>query len=74
MASVKKMDARTGLRDIWNAHMVEDCEFTDSGFSICPNTTEDIPESIITYEEAVALYNREMREGNVTFHSNAFVG
>ena len=57
MASVKKMDARTGLRDIWNAHMVEDCELTDSGFPICPNTTEDIPESIITYEEAVALYN-----------------
>lgn len=74
MAKTKKVDARTGLRDIWNAFMVEGCEFTDSGFPSCPNTTEDIPESIITYEEAVAIYNKEMREGNINFHNKAFVG
>ena len=74
MAKTKLIDARSGLRDIWNAFMVDGCEWTDTGFPYCPNTTEEKPKSIITFEEAVQIYNYERRNGNADFENEAFVG
>lgn len=64
---------RAGLRDIWNAFMVKGAAFSKNGIPFCPNTTSQIPESLITYDEAVQIYNQELRRKNKYFHSQSFV-
>ena len=63
---------RAGLRDIWNAFMVKGAAFSKNGIPFCPNTTSQIPESLITYDEAVQIYNQELRRKNKYFHSQSF--
>mgnify|MGYP004447425023 CR=1 FL=1 len=64
---------RKGLKDIWNAFMVKGAVFSSNGIPFCPNTTDQVPDSIITYEEAVQIYNHEMKRNNKIFHSKSFV-
>ncbi len=49
---------RNGRRDIWNAFMVKNATF-ENDIPYCP-TTGEIPTSIITWEEALHIYNKEM--------------
>lgn len=51
----KSNGVRAGLKDIWNSYMVKRARFTDSDIPFCP-TTGEIPESIITWTGAKALY------------------
>lgn len=73
MAIQIKEKIRSGLRDIWNAFMVKDAIFSKNGIPFCPNTSNKIPETLITYEEAIQIYNNEQRRKNKNFHSNSFV-
>lgn len=71
-----KNSRRRNIKDIWNAFMVEDADFSGSNYDIpfCPTTIEkdEIPSSIITYSEAINLFNK-MNKANKDFKHNAFV-
>lgn len=71
-----KDSKRKNIKDIWNAFMVEDANFSFSNYGIplCPTTIEndEIPNAIITYREAVNLFNKTIKNDS-DFKCEAFV-
>lgn len=64
---------RAGCRDIWNAFMCESAEFGSNDIPFCPTTAKELPNAIITWEEAKALYKRRIAIKEYDFHEDAFV-
>lgn len=65
---------RLGCVDIWNAFMVKDATFCHpSDIPICPCTMRKLPVQLISYDDAKALYNKEMKKGNHSFHVDAWI-
>lgn len=65
---------RNGIKDVWwRPYMVSGAIFTHNDIPFCPTTAQDVPDAIITYKEAKAIYSRELRKGNRDFHYSAFV-
>ena len=62
---------RKGCKDVWNAFMVEGAVF-EKDIPICP-TTGETPESIITWEEAVQIYNKKIASKNYDFKDNSYI-
>ena len=62
---------RKGCKDIWNAFMVKNATF-NKDIPYCP-TTGDIPDSIITWEEAIHIYNKELALKRVDFEANDYI-
>jgi len=62
---------RKGCKDIWNAFMVRDAIF-DKDIPYCP-TTGETPESIITWEEAIQIYNKELASKRVNFKRDDYI-
>ena len=71
MTNKKKISA--DCRDIWNAFMVKGATFSENGIPFCPTTANEVPQALVAYTEARAIYNRQMRRGNKNFFVNAFV-
>ncbi len=61
MAKIQN-EKRKNIKDIWNAFMVDGADFSLSDYDIpsCPTTMkqDEIPDKIITYSEAITIYNR----------------
>lgn len=73
MNNAKHMQPRSGCHDMWNAFMVKDASFAPgSDIPYCVST-ETIPHELISYEDAKALYKKQIRSGNKDFHVNAFI-
>lgn len=54
--------------------MVKGAEYTPgSDIPLCPTTAKTLPAMIITYNEAKAIYKRELRRGNKDFLHMAYV-
>lgn len=64
---------RKGCKDVWNAYMAERVTFTEHDIPFCPTTAEKLPEDIITWEEAKAIYKKHLAKKDKTFHYNAYV-
>ena len=64
---------RPGLKDIWNAHMAKGAIFCKYDIPLCPTTAKEAPSSIITWDEAKAVYKRCKARGNEEFHHESFV-
>ena len=64
---------RADCKDVWNAFMVKGATFSENGIPFCPTTANETPQSLVSYTEARAIYNRHMRHGNKNFFLNAFV-
>lgn len=66
---------RHGLRDIWwNAFMVKDASFSEgSDIPFCPTTAKELPKSIITYSEAVTIYNKKIAHAENNFFIDSFI-
>ena len=62
---------RKGCKDVWNAFMVKDATFIND-IPYCP-TTGDIPQRVITFEEAIQAYKKEISRGNHDFKMNAYI-
>lgn len=71
MTNKKKI--RADCKDVWNAFMVKGAKFSENGIPFCPTTAKEIPQALISYTEARAIYNRQMKRGNKNFFVNAFV-
>ena len=67
-----KKTKRKGLRDMWNAFMCYDAMFGPNDIPFCPTTADEIPTEIITWTEAVSIYNKE-RTKNIEFFYDAFI-
>ena len=66
---------RKGICDVgWNAFMVRGAKFSRNDIPDCPTTAPTSPSSIITYDEALKIYRRELKNHNHDFHNEAFVG
>ena len=63
---------RPGIKDIWNAYMAEDAEFSTHDIPFCPTTAKELPHFIITWEEAKAIYKKN-NTSNFDFLYDAFV-
>lgn len=60
-------------KDMWNAFMVNNASFdVGSDMPICISTNI-VPESYITYDEALSIYKKEMLKKNLNFHINSFI-
>ncbi len=65
--------ARAGLKDNWNAYMLENAEFTSNDIPKCPTTAVALPRDIITWEEAKSIYKQHRIKGDLEFKHNAYV-
>lgn len=70
---VKMNSNRPGLQDIWNASMLIGAQYSPHDFPLCPTTATDVPKALISYSEAKALHNKQMKLGNKAYHYDAFV-
>ena len=66
---------RAGCKDVWNAYMCADASFDRGNWDIplCPTTAQEIPNEIITWEEAKSIYKKMLARGEKEFKHNAFV-
>ncbi len=55
---MNEVKTRKGCKDIWNAFMVEGATFTKNDIPFCPTTAKELPNAIITWEEARAIYKK----------------
>ena len=55
--------------------MLRGANFPQNGIGIplCPTTAKEIPQELISYTEARAIYNRHMKRGDKNFFVNAFI-
>lgn len=71
--NILKQQPRKGCKDIWNSFMVEGTLFSNNDIPYCPTTATVIPKKIITYDDAHALYNKEIRNKNYNFYNEAYI-
>lgn len=64
---------RKCCKDIWNAFMVKDAEFSINDIPFCPTTAQALPSNIITWNEAVTIYNKHLKIKDNDFHYEAYV-
>lgn len=64
---------RAGCRDIWNAFMVDGAQFSSHDIPYCPTTAIDLPNDIITWEEAKSIHKRKLVKGLEDYTYDAFV-
>ncbi len=63
---------RAGIKDCWNAFMLDGAEFSENDIPICPTIVSGIPKEIITWSEAKTIHKRNMRKDKAYFY-DAFV-
>ncbi len=72
----KIIQKRKNIKDIWNAFMVDGADFSTSNYDIplCPTTCtqDEIPTKIITYSEAITIYNKQHKQ-NKDFKIDMYV-
>lgn len=67
------MKIRKSCKDIWNAFMVEDAIFSINDIPYCPTTIKSLPIEIITWNEAITIYNKHIKRNDENFYSDVFV-
>lgn len=73
MSSNITTSVRPGCKDIWNAYMLNNATFSKHDIPRCPTTAHDIPNRLISYENAKRIHNLEMKMENDDYHIDAFV-
>lgn len=64
---------RPGLRDMWNAFMVEGAQFSSHDLPLCPTTAIRLPSKLTSYAEAKKIHKSEMKQRHYNYHVDAFV-
>ncbi len=62
---------RNGSKDVWNAFMVQNAEFTENDLPISYGT-KIIPKKLVSYDVAKNLFKRKLRN-EPDFHENSFI-
>lgn len=66
------MKPRAGCKDVWNAYMAEDARFSPHDIPFCPTTATELPHALVTWEEAKAIYKKNISVES-DFKYDAFV-
>ena len=69
----KKTATRSGCKDVWNAFMCEGAKYGVYDIPYCPTTAKELPQDIITWEEAKSLYKRNLAIKGQEFFIDSFV-
>lgn len=64
---------RKGCKDIWNAHMVKGARFSEHDIPFCPTTATNLPQKIITWDEAKFIYKKHRIRKELDFTDDSFV-
>ncbi len=64
---------RAGCRDIWNAFMCAGARYGAYDIPYCPTTATSLPNAIITWEDAKAIYKRRIASKDYNFFVDAYV-
>ena len=64
---------RAGCKDMWNAFMVREANWSDNDIPICPTTAKSLPKDLISYTRAKTIFNQYTKDGNKKFFENKFV-
>ena len=64
---------RAGLKDVWNAFMLEGASYTNNDIPLCHTTAVAPPGDVITWEEAKAIYKKRIARKAHDFKHHAFV-
>ena len=51
---------RKGCKDIWNAYMADGAIYSPHDIPFCPTTAAELPHGIVTWEEAKAIYKKNI--------------
>ena len=65
--------ARRGIRDLWNAWMVDGAEFSALDYPRFPRVGATIPKAVISWPRAKTLHKRMMAKGMADYHINAVI-
>lgn len=65
--------SRNGLKDIWNAFMLEGATYSANDIPLCPTTATTLPSKLVSFDEAKNLHRKELQRGNPDYHVDAFV-
>lgn len=63
---------RMKQKDIWNGYMAKDAVFSPNDIPFCPTTSSKVPTDIVTWTEAITIYNKEMKR-NPEFAFSAYI-
>lgn len=64
---------RPGLKDVWNAFMLEGAEFAEGDIPVCPCTAVASPKAVISWPAAKALHKKKMAAGETDYRVDAFI-
>ena len=64
---------RSGLKDIWNAHMAQGATFGKFDIPLCPTTAKEIPRALVTWDEAKSIHRKCLSAKSNEYHYPAFV-
>lgn len=64
---------RNNCKDIWNAHMVKGAKFSRHDIPICPTMNYNLPNELISYTKARAIYKKMLKTGHKKFYINAYI-
>lgn len=70
---MKNNDIRKGCKDVWNAFMVKGATFSENDIPFCPTTATELPQAVITWEEAKAIYKKHRIKKDTDFKYDAYV-
>ena len=73
MVNIDHAAQRSGCRDVWNAYMCKGSKYGAYDIPLCPTTAKELPNSIITWEEAKGIYKRKLANKEPDFYVDAFV-
>ena len=73
MKKIRYHGNRPSLLDIWwNAFMVKDCSEWDNGMPFCKTLREEIPEDLITWDQAKSIFKKRFPK-NKNFKHKAYI-
>lgn len=58
---------RIAQKDIWKGSMAKGAVFSPNDIPFCPTTSKNLPTDIITWTEAITIYNKEKRKNPAFF-------
>ena len=73
MISNEQKAIRAGCKDMWNDFMVEGATFSSNDIPLCPTIVNDVPDNVVSYVEARAMYNRDRKCNQTSLFTNAFI-
>lgn len=64
---------RSGMKDIWNAYMVQKAHFSKNDIPLCPTTATSPPSGLISFEKAKIIHNKMIISGNFNYKIHKFI-